>query len=259
MEDGHRRTLIPPPPVRPDVPPGRLPPVTWQWWEAVVVFLIAVVVGGVLALPGVAAISSHNHRLQQIVAQLGAEIGIGGTVLLWLWLLHRRSVRAIGVPDAPRTEIGVGVVGGIAIYAVGVFLIGTIMAIVLRAASNRTLHAPRQLPAHLTTPDLVLAGITVILVAPVAEELFFRGLLFRSLRSRHTFAFAGTVSAVCFGAAHYPGGAWQNALLLPLVMCFVGYALARLYEWRGNIVANMAAHATFNVIGFLVIALVANH
>jgi membrane protease YdiL (CAAX protease family) len=258
MEDGHRRTLIPPP-VRPDVPPGQLPPVTWRWWEAVVVFLIAVVVGGVLALPGLVAISSHNHRLQQIVGQLGAEVGIAGTVLVWLWLLHRRNIRAIGLPAAPGTEIGIGIVGGIAIYAAGVFVIGTIVAIVLRTASNRTLHAPRQLPAHLTTPDLVLAGITVILVAPVAEELFFRGMLFRSLRSRHTFAFAGVVSAICFGVAHYPGGAWQNALLLPLVMCFVGYMLARLYEWRGNIVANMAAHATFNVIGFMVIAFLSNH
>ena len=259
MEDGHGQTLIPPPPVRPDVPPGTLPPVTWRWWEAVVVFLIAVVVGGVLALPGVAAIDSHNHRLQQVVAQLGAEIGIAGTVLFWLWLLHRRSMRAIGLPNDTGTEIGVGVIGGFAIYAVAVFVIGTIVSIVLREASNRTLHAPRQLPAHLTTAELVLAGITVILVAPVAEELFFRGMLFRSLRTRHTFAFAGVVSAICFGAAHYPGGAWQNALLLPIVMCFVGYGLARLYEWRGNIVANTVAHATFNVIGFLIIAFVANH
>jgi len=257
VEDGHRETLIPAP-VRPDLPPDGpgLPPVTWRWWEAIVVFLIAIVVGAILAAPGLAFKSTH---LRQVVAELGAEVGIGATVLLWLWVLHRRSIRAIGIPANIGREIGAGVLGGVAIYAAGVFVVGSIVSAFLRAASNRPIRAPHQLPVHLSSPELVLAGITVVFVAPVAEELFFRGMLFRSLRTRHTFAFAGTISAFFFGLAHYPGGAWQNALLLPLVMFSVGFGLAWLYERRGNIVANMAAHAAFNVIGFMFIAFVTNH
>jgi len=220
------------------------------------VFLLGAVLGLLFSLPALAFGSTH---LRDVTAELGGELGLGVTVLLWLWLLHRRSMRLIGLPENVGRELRAGVLGGVAIYTGGVFVIGTIVSALLRGASNRAIRAPHQLPTHLTAPELVIAAIAVIVVAPVAEELFFRGMLFRSLRARHTFAFAGPVSALCFGAAHYQGGAWQNALLLPIVMVSVGLGLAWLYERRGNIVANMAAHATFNVIGFLFIALVTNH
>ena len=38
-----------------------------------------------------------------------------------------------------------------------------------------------------------------------------------------------------------------------MVICFVGFGLAYVYEWRGNLLANIAAHATFNAIGFVLI------
>ena len=177
--------------------------------------------------------------------------------MLWLFLLHRPGVRAIGVPRRFGTELVAGVVGGLALYVVGVFFVGTIVASILRTVSEHPVHAPRQLPIHLTGGLIALAAVTVLIAAPVAEELFFRGFLFRALRARNSFVFAGVISALAFGLVHYPGGAWQNAVLLPIVMCFVGFGLAYIYERRGNIVANMAAHATFNVIGFLFIVFVA--
>jgi membrane protease YdiL (CAAX protease family) len=248
---GTSTALMPPPPARPDAPG-----VTWHWWEAVVVFLIGAVAGGIIALPGAAAVDSKKWT--ELILSTGGEIGLGGTAFLWLWALHRRTVRLIGVPENPAKEVGVGALAGVGLYAGGVFLVGTIVALVLKAVSDRSPHAPHQLPTHLTGGELLLAGITVIVVAPVAEELFFRGFLVRSLRAHHSFAFAGVVSALCFGAVHYAGGAWQNALLLPIVMSFVGFGLAALYERRRNIVANMAAHSAFNVIGFLFIAFVFN-
>jgi membrane protease YdiL (CAAX protease family) len=44
-----------------------------------------------------------------------------------------------------------------------------------------------------------------------------------------------------------------GSLLLMGVMVFTGVALAWFYERRGNIVASMVAHATFNVIGLTLI------
>jgi membrane protease YdiL (CAAX protease family) len=223
----------------------------------VVVFFIGAIVGTLLALPVVAAVGSH--RLDLLSAQAAGEAGLGGTTVLWLWLMHRRSIGALGAPrDVPR-ELGMGALSGLGLYVLGVVVIGTIVESVLRSASHHRVHSPRQLPTHLTGAEIVLAGVTVLILAPVAEELFFRGLLFRSLRARHSFRFAGAISALCFGAVHYPGGSWQNSLLLPIVMSFTGFGLAWVYEWRGTIVANMAAHAAFNVVGFLFIVTVLNH
>jgi membrane protease YdiL (CAAX protease family) len=237
--------LIPPAPARPDAPE-----VTWRWWEAIVVFLVGTVLGGLIVLPAAQAVGSS--RLEDLITGLGGEVGLGAAVAGWLLLMHRRNVRALGVPRRPFLEVGVGIVGGLIVYVGGVFVIGAVLTSLLQHASNRHVRAPHQLPTHLSSGEIVLAGITVILLAPVAEELFFRGLLFRSLRARHGFWFAGPISAVVFGAAHFQGQ-WQNGLLLSLVMVFVGLALAYLYELRGTIVANMAAHATFNVIGFVFI------
>ena len=237
--------VIPPAPARPDAPE-----VSWRWWEAIVVFVIGSLIGVVLAIPGVAAVESKD--LTDLVAASAGEVGLGVGVLGWLWLMHRRDIPALGFPKRPLREVVAGVVGGLVIYIGGVFVIGAILETIIQNLSNKSVQAPHQLPTHLTGPEIVLAGITVIVFAPIAEELFFRGMIFKSLRARRGFWFAGPISAVCFGAAHYQGQ-WQDGLLLSLVMVCVGLALAYLYERRGNIVANIAAHATFNVIGFIFI------
>jgi membrane protease YdiL (CAAX protease family) len=239
--------LIPPPPPRPDEPV-----VTWRWWEAIVVFLLGSIAAGLIAGPAAAAVDSN--KLSDLILALGGEVGIGGTAFLWLWFLHRRSIRRLGVPERPARELGFGALSGLVLYGGGVFVIGSIVISILHGASHHVVRSPRQIPAHLSNAELVLAGVTVIIAAPIAEELVFRGFLFRSIRSRHSFVSAAVVSALLFGAVHYSGGAWQNALLLPIVMCFVGFGLAYVYERRHNILANMAAHATFNVIGFIFIA-----
>ena len=238
--------LIPPAPARPEPPE-----VSWRWWEAIIVFIVGSLIGVVLALPGLGVDSKH---LQDSVLSLASEVGLGSAVIGWLWFMHRRNIKALGFPDRPLREVRAGVLGGLVIYVGGVFVLGTILTLVLQHASSRIVHSPKQVPSHLTGPEIVLFGIAVILCAPIAEELFFRGLIFKSLRVRHGFWFAGPISALLFAAAHIPGhGAWQNQALLPSVMVFVGFALAYLYERRGNIVANMAAHATFNIIGFIFI------
>ncbi len=85
------------------------------------------------------------------------------------------------------------------------------------------------------------------LVAPVAEELLFRGILFPFIRDlgKPRLAFWGT--AVLFGAMH-----GNLAAFLPLV--FFGAMLAALYLRTGNLLAPMTAHALFNLVPFILLA-----
>jgi membrane protease YdiL (CAAX protease family) len=104
--------------------------------------------------------------------------------------------------------------------------------------------------------DVLLVALLVVLVAPVCEELFFRGLVFKGLRRRYGFGISAALSGLVFGLAHLEQaipGPWQNAFLLVGVLALVGVGLALIYERRGTIAANMAAHSAFNVIGFLII------
>ena len=126
------------------------------------------------------------------------------------------------------------------------------VAILERLSGHPTLKAPEQLPSGLTGGDAVLIGVLVLVLAPVAEETFFRGFLFRAIRERHGFWYAGATSAVVFGLVHWsPDSSGLSNLVLVIPLAFVGLGLAYVYERRRNLLVNIAAHATFNAVGFL--------
>jgi membrane protease YdiL (CAAX protease family) len=58
---------------------------------------------------------------------------------------------------------------------------------------------------------------------------------------------------VAFGLIHFIPGAWQDSVLLMSVMVFTGIALAWFHDRRDNLLANIVAHMTFNVIGLTLI------
>jgi membrane protease YdiL (CAAX protease family) len=90
----------------------------------------------------------------------------------------------------------------------------------------------------------VLEGITTLAysaaIVPVAEELVFRGVLFRWARQRFSFWPAALVSAVPFGLVHY----WLNSIIAAALIAF---ALCWLYERSGSLMPAIAMHGSFNV------------
>jgi membrane protease YdiL (CAAX protease family) len=81
-----------------------------------------------------------------------------------------------------------------------------------------------------------------IAVAPVAEELFFRGIV-QSFLKQHLGGRWRPIllGAVVFGGAHYI----QPQVVLPLTA--LGIILGYLYERRGSLVAPIALHVVFNL------------
>jgi uncharacterized protein len=100
----------------------------------------------------------------------------------------------------------------------------------------------------------IMLVILACVVAPITEEFFFRGVLFRTVRDRHGFWAAALLSAIPFGLSHFvPAPSLIDSLLLQLTMVATGIGLAWVYERRGTIVSSMAAHMAFNVIGVVTI------
>lgn len=85
------------------------------------------------------------------------------------------------------------------------------------------------------------------LVAPVAEELLFRGILLPFVRDlgRPRLALAST--AIVFGLMH-----GNLAALVPLTC--LGWLLGILYIRTGNLLAPITAHALFNFVPFILLA-----
>jgi membrane protease YdiL (CAAX protease family) len=95
--------------------------------------------------------------------------------------------------------------------------------------------------------------VAAVVIAPVTEELLFRGLLFRAIRDRYGFVLGAIGSAVFFGLLHTGAGAVADVVLLQVSIGLFGLGLAAVYEWRGTLVANVAAHAVFNLVTVLVV------
>lgn len=227
------------------------PRATWRWYEALGVYLLGTVLVGIVSLPLLLAI--HSKSLAELVTSIVDDILVVGFLLLWLCRWHPEWKRAIGFPKSIWPEVGAGAWFGALMYPVIVFGVGLLANLVLTAISGKMVKAPEQLPSNLGGVRVLLAVIFGVLIAPPAEEFFFRGCLFRAIRDRYGFLVGGIGSAAAFGIAHYVPGPWQDTVLLMSVMVVTGFALAYLYERRGNLVANMAAHAAFNVIGLTLI------
>lgn len=95
------------------------------------------------------------------------------------------------------------------------------------------------------TVKLVALGVLIVLAAPVAEEVFFRGFLFGGLRGRMSFWPAAVISGLLFGLVHLPGGPLQ----VPPLAVF-GVLLAWLYERTGSLGPPILMHAIQNAISF---------
>jgi len=98
---------------------------------------------------------------------------------------------------------------------------------------------------------LALALLVTAGLVPVCEEIFFRGMIYRFLRSRWPLWMAVGGSALLFALAHFNGRAsWF--LLLP-VFAFMGTVLALVYEWTGSLTNSILLHGLNNGVLTLIL------
>ena len=101
-----------------------------------------------------------------------------------------------------------------------------------------------------TPAGVVLFVILAVIAAPLFEEIFFRGFLFRGFASSWGWPAGLLVSAGVFGIAHA-----QLDVFVPLFT--LGLMLAWVYKRTGSLWTSISLHALFNGISVLAWALTA--
>jgi membrane protease YdiL (CAAX protease family) len=91
---------------------------------------------------------------------------------------------------------------------------------------------------------LVGFAVLALVVAPIGEELAFRGLLYNKLRQALPAWLALVTQAAAFGLSHYPLG-----MEFPWATGAVALVIGLCYEWRKTLVAPVLLHASVNSIG----------
>ena len=98
---------------------------------------------------------------------------------------------------------------------------------------------------------LILA--TAAVLAPLAEEMLFRGMLFRGLAGRLPMWAAIGVQGVVFGSAHFiPSLGWSNISLF-LVLSSLGLCLGFTARLTGRLSAGIIGHSLFNASQLVVL------
>jgi uncharacterized protein len=239
-----RQLSGPPPEAAPGAP-------RWGLGDFLLAFLAALVLTNlvavvVLELTGRADESFDDLPLTYIallqVPQWGATLGI-----TW-WAVRRKGnglVRDLGL----RVE-GRDVPTGLAIgAATQLFLVPLLYFPILRLLDRTpddVAEAARDLTDKATGVGVLLLVLVVVFLAPVVEEIFYRGLLLRSLERRLGRGWALAVSSVVFGLAH------RQALQLPALVLF-GVVAGLLAQRHGRLGPAIFAHIAFNAVTVIVL------
>lgn len=214
-------------------------PPPWSGWNGMVVLVRG---GGIASLLIIAiSVTGLDLSTLQFLISIFIHIPIIGLAYYYLW-------RPTGL--SMRQALGLNVVSGgwsrMGLFALGLFTFGAGggWAIGLVAQNfQASLHWTDWFDPTLiqgTTWQLLLPLLSYTVLAPVFEEVIFRGVLYSTLRRRFNAPVAMVVSALIFSLAHGYG-------IFGLVTIFwSGLLWAWAYEKTGSILPGMAAHALNN-------------
>lgn len=220
--------------------------VRWGLGDAAAAFVGAYLVAGLLA-PLAYAITGQPFDTPSDKVPLSTlslqQIPYVGTMLLAALFISWRKGRGPVVDYGLRvrwTDAPLGLaLGTFAQYAAVVVYLPLFWFDII---STDDLEKPaRELTDRATGAGVVLLVILVVIVPPIVEEIFFRGLLLRSLERRFGTTWAIVGSAALFGAAHF------EKLQFPALFLF-GLLAAVLTTRTGRLGPSMFAHLAFNAV-----------
>ncbi len=145
----------------------------------------------------------------------------------------------VGLPT--WSDIGLGISG----LVVALILSGILTAIAASFMSGFDMSQPQDVGfGDMIQPyQYVIAFLTLVVAAPVFEELIFRGVMYGQLRKISPWL-AMIVVSVLFGAAHGQWNVGITTFAMSLVMCFIRE------KFTGTIWAPMILHMFKNAIAF---------
>ncbi len=93
-------------------------------------------------------------------------------------------------------------------------------------------------------PSRLALVVMAVVLAPVGEELLFRGLLYPAIKQAGFPRLALWVTSLLFAAVHA-----NLVIFLPLLV--LALALTLIYEWTDNLLAPIVTHGVFNALNLV--------
>ncbi|WP_342570837.1 type II CAAX endopeptidase family protein [Paenibacillus sp. FSL R5-0749] len=130
-------------------------------------------------------------------------------------------------------------------------IILSVMAVYLTSFLGNTVDNSKteSLQQNVTLFTIVIGIVSAGFVSPLYEEIFYRGFIYRWLRTRIRMKWAIVISALIFTLAHFPT---INAMPVNFIS---GVVFAWTYERTGSVVPGMIVHGAFNTIAVVLTAM----
>lgn len=171
-------------------------------------------------------------------------------LLLVSWLLVFRPGALAALPSLPGRDPAGAILGGLGWGVVAWFGATAVSIGVVWLLERFGIQAqPQAAEVAIQLVDPWLVVIAIVILAPIAEEVFFRGVVFNAWLRERGARWALIGSSVLFALIHI-----SLVALLPIFL--LGLGLAWLYRRTGNLLAPIAMHATVNGISVALALLV---
>lgn len=236
-----------------------------RWETASIIQLGALVLlslVGAISLAGMAGILLHSrltanqvHLLQAIISMICFQ----GVSLIWIhFFLKRNGVtwgEGFGFAQHNYARcIGLTLIA-LAVVLLGLIILGNFSTWALEALHgwlgwNWLKPQPQEIVQLLGDqwpwPMTIAQGVAALVLAPLAEELLFRGVLYTAIKQRGHPHLALWASSLLFAIIHvYPAGF--------LSLIFLAMVLAILYDRTKNLFAPILLHSLFNSVTFFIV------
>ena len=196
-------------------------------------------------------LTSADFLQRLVIAGLVASIALQGGILFTAWLFsvskYRCGWRALGFRSFNRKRalllvlvvLGIGVLVNV-LYELLIVYLG--------------MEPPPAVPPEFTQGgfSLVMLSLLAVLVAPFAEEIFFRGFIFSGIGNRYGYGWGAILSALIFALVHVLT-LWQLGVMVPIFL--LGLLLAWLYMRTGSIWPCIFTHFAYNTIALLFVVI----
>jgi membrane protease YdiL (CAAX protease family) len=225
-------------------PPGARPPKVFKIWDFVAIFVGGQIGGLLLATVGYAVSGDEVDEAGAVTLAFGfAGQFLAYGILIW-WYCRRRAT------GSPRRDLGLCVRArdwwALPLGTVSAIVLG-LLVLPLRELVDQNQGVVDDL-LDSSGAKLAVIAIAAGLLAPIFEELVFRGVLLRALLPRMGPNWAIAVSAVTFGAVHFLGGNPLGTLAVLPALVGIGAISGVLAVRSGELSQSILLHMGFNLL-----------
>ena len=211
--------------------------------------LMSISAGVFIGYLAIAPLAKASKLDPNFVAQVMGFLSVQGLALIWISIFVSEHdltwAEAFGFRQAPGHSVTLAVATMLFALPFALVVLGGGISLLyhLLDSTPETQVTVSFIKNHPPAWQLIVMAFTAIVLAPVAEEALFRGVLYTALKQRGYRNLAVWGNAVLFALIHF-----NIAALVPLL--FLALVWTWLYERTGNLLAPITAHMTFNAVNF---------